>query len=182
MKTKSQFSNREKAFFEKLVEFIPVPIFYEDQNRRYLGCNRAFAEYMGKPPERILRHTVEDVIPAENTEEYVQRDRLLIAQGGTSSEERELPHCDGTKHWVLLNKTVFRDSLGKVGGLIGAFVDIHERKKAQARETLYRKHLRALASGLSASKEQERKRIADIIHDSIGPKSRTFQTSPSNAG
>ena len=160
---------KETRLYHRFLDTIPVPVFYEDVQGVYRQCNRAFARFMGKPEEEILGRSLFEVASSEQARTYFERDQRFLAEGGEpEEEERELLFGDGTYHSVFFAKSLFRDERGEVAGLLGAFVDISERKKAQVREKRYRKRLQALASALSASKEQERCLIAREIHDSIG--------------
>ena len=159
---------QRKDFFQRLLDVVPIPIFYEDVNGRYLGCNKAYAEFMGKDVEDILFRTVLDVVHPDQAEELFERDKKLLAEGGFTSDERKILHHDGTYHTVILNKTVFFDESGNVAGLIGAFLDITEISEARKREQQYLKKLQSLSAALAREREKERRRVAQKIHDSIG--------------
>ncbi len=155
-------------FTEKLLEILPVPVFYQDINGRYLGCSSAFAEFMGKREEEILGRTIFDIADAERAALYSGRDRKMIEERKYSLvEEREMLHSDGSFHDVVFYKTLIVEESGEVSGLIGVFFDITERKKAEAREREYLERLRKLTYALSITQEQERRIIAMEIHDSI---------------
>jgi len=53
-------------------------------------------------------------------------------------------------------------------GTVGIVRDITERKLAEQNLKLYQEQLRSLASRLSLSEEQERRRVATELHDNIG--------------
>ncbi|MCD6363153.1 MAG: PAS domain S-box protein [Synergistetes bacterium] len=158
----------KKDFLQKILDVVPVPIFCEDKEGRYIGCNKAYADFMGKSVEEILSKAVTDVVPPEQAEEIFERDKKLISEGGFISEERKILHHDGTYHTVILNKTVFTDDAGDPIGLIGAFLDITEIIEAREKERQYLKKLQCLASAISLAREKERQRVAKEIHDSIG--------------
>src|SRR6516165_4224422 len=50
---------------QNLVDAIPIPIFYKDLQGRYLGCNLAFEEVLGKSREEIVGRTVYEVAPSD---------------------------------------------------------------------------------------------------------------------
>lgn len=165
----SRLLNHNSRFTEKLLEILPVPVFFEDVEGRYLGCSRAFAEFMGKSEDEILGKTIFDIMDTERAARHSERDRRMIAEKKSNLiEERQMLHSDGTFHDVVFYKTLILDDHGEVSGLIGVFFDIDERKKAEAREKDYLERLRKLTYALSTTQEQERRTIATEIHDSIG--------------
>ena len=159
---------QEVLFSKKLLESLPIPVFYEDSQGRYLGCNRAFAEFMSKSENEIIGHTIFDIVDRERAEKHYKRDQKMILKRTSSlAEERQMLHSDGTFHDVLFYKTLIFGESGEVSGLIGAFFDITDRKTAEIRERNYLERLQKLAFALSATQEQERRIIAMEIHDSI---------------
>jgi two-component system sensor histidine kinase UhpB len=70
---------------------------------------------------------------------------------------------DGTALWVDVNRTVVRDADGRPQYVIGAILDITERKKAE--EELRK---RELLESVVISQEAERHRIARELHDHLG--------------
>jgi PAS domain S-box-containing protein len=61
-----------------------------------------------------------------------------------------------------------RDKEDKIVGVFGTARDITNRKIAEQRLGIYHDKLRTMASKLSLAEEQERRRIATEVHDSIG--------------
>ena len=127
--TRFRLLENEVRFTEKLLEILPVPVFYEDVDGRYLGCSRAFAEFMGKGEDEILGKTIFDIADADRAAQYSERDRKMIAEKiGNLVEERQMMHSDGTFQDVVFYKTLILGDGGEVSGLIGVFFDITDRK------------------------------------------------------
>jgi transcriptional regulator with PAS, ATPase and Fis domain len=81
------------SFQQQLLDTIPVPIFYKNEECIYTGCNKSFEEFLGKDRQDIIGKSVYDLAP-------------------------------------LFHKATFEKPNGQVAGLIGAILDITERKKA----------------------------------------------------
>ena len=115
------------------LDTLPIPVFIKDRNRRYTACNRAFAEYLGLAAGEIVGKTVFDVAPGELAAIYDQSDIDHLAQGGTRSYESQVRHADGSLHDVVFHKAIFLDPAGEPDGIVGAILDISERKALERR-------------------------------------------------
>lgn len=120
-------------FLQDLIDTIPNPVFYKDEKGMYIGCNRAFEEYIGKNKHDMIGKTVFDMGPKDMAETYFKMDVELFekGKGGVQVYESSVQHSDGTRHDVIFNKANFFNSDGRLGGLIGVILDITERKKAE---------------------------------------------------
>ena len=115
------------------VDTLPIPIFIKDRNRRYTASNKAFAEYLGLSACEIVGKTVFDVAPEEMARSYDHSDVEHLAQGGTRCYESQVRHADGTLHDVVFHKAVFLDRAGDPDGIVGAMLDVSERKALERR-------------------------------------------------
>jgi PAS domain S-box-containing protein len=138
MKMKSQL-NEQVAFLQTLIDTLPHPIFYKDARGRYLGCNQAFEAYTGIARNQLIGKTVYDVAPRELADLYHAADAALFASQDHQSYEAQVRYADGTQRSVIFNKAVFFRKDGSPGGLVGAMVDISERKKAEAEREMLAK-------------------------------------------
>ncbi len=121
----------QMQFLQILIDTIPVPIFYKDRDGVYLGCNRAFLDYLKLTPERIIGKTVYDIAPKDLADTYHRMDAALFEQGGVQIYEFGVKHVDGTQHAVMFHKATFADGEGRVAGLIGVMLDVEERKRSE---------------------------------------------------
>ncbi|KAB2966559.1 EAL domain-containing protein [Zoogloea sp.] len=119
-------------FIGQLVEAIPSPLFFKDDQARYLGCNRAFEAFMGLPREDIVGRSVFDISPPELAARYHAADQALFDAPGVQTYEASVASGDGLTHEVIFNKATWLKSDGQVGGLVGVITDITERKQTEA--------------------------------------------------
>ena len=125
---------REHALFlRQLLDAIPAPVFYKDAQGVYLGCNRAFEEAFGLSREELRGKTVFDIAPREIAQRYHEMDAALYRERGEQTYEWVIPRRDGTRRDVLFTKATFDHADGGLGGIVGAFIDITERKQSEAR-------------------------------------------------
>ncbi len=124
-------AEQQLRFTEALLAAIPTPVFFKDTQGRYIGCNNAFTEQMGVTAEEIQGKTVFELWPSEHAEVYHQKDLELLRQPQRQIYEFMLRDKNGQMRNVVYAKGVFYDTTGKPAGLVGAYVDISERKQAE---------------------------------------------------
>ena len=120
------------VFLQKLIDSIPIPIFYKDIQGVYLGGNREFANFLGRKMEDIVGRTVHEIAPEDLAEIYAQADKKLLRTGGDQAYESAIMHADGTRHIVVFNKATINNPDGTPYGLIGSIFDITLRKKIES--------------------------------------------------
>jgi PAS domain-containing protein len=78
---------RQSEFLQTLLETIPSPIFYKGVDGRYLGCNRAFEEFLGLSRQEIIGKTVYEMGPRQIADRYHQADMELLDHPGKQHYE-----------------------------------------------------------------------------------------------
>jgi len=114
-----------------MVDIIPVPLFYKDRKGSYLGCNKAFEDFIGKSKEQIIGKNVYEISNRDNAETYKDMDQQLFDNPGTQTYEYEYVNSNNEKKYVIFNKVTYNNSLGEVNGIIGIVNDITEIKKRE---------------------------------------------------
>ena len=122
---------RNYQFTTALLKSIPTPVFFKDIDGRYLGCNEAFSQQMGVSSDDIKGKTVMELWPGELAEIYHYQDLQLIENHEYQIYESKIADKDSAFHDVIFAKDVFYDETGSVAGIIGAYVDITDRKLAE---------------------------------------------------
>ncbi len=116
---------------QKIIDVLPIPIFYRDLKGIYLMCNTAHEKFTGRTKEQIMGKSVYDIHSKETAELYSQRDMELLQSPGDQVYEAKQKHRDGTVHDVVINKAVIKNDEGEITGIVGSIFDITERKKAE---------------------------------------------------
>jgi diguanylate cyclase (GGDEF)-like protein/PAS domain S-box-containing protein len=132
-KRKENDQNLQDAaiFQQRLIDALPIPVFYKDCEGRYLGANSAFENLFGLKRDQAIGKSVYEISPKEIADEYHEKDRALLQNPGTQIYESTLQDTSGRVHNVIFHKATFQNRDGSVGGLIGAVLDITKRKQAQ---------------------------------------------------
>jgi diguanylate cyclase (GGDEF)-like protein/PAS domain S-box-containing protein len=121
-------AEEEVLCLQNIIDAIPVPLFYKDLQGRYIGCNRAFEEVLGKGRGEIVGRKVYEVAPSDLAEVYHKADLDLMASQGKQVYEAKVLFGDGVRHDIIFHKAVFRDLSGDVSGMVGSMLDISEQK------------------------------------------------------
>jgi diguanylate cyclase (GGDEF)-like protein/PAS domain S-box-containing protein len=133
------------SFTQQLIEAIPNPVFFKDDRGRYLGCNKAFEEYVGQTRDRLVGKTVFDIMPQDQADRSQTFDTQLFDRPGSQMYESNFAMAlDGTRRDVMINKATFFDAGGEVAGLVGVIVDITRRKQLEADTRESNERLRAV--------------------------------------
>ncbi len=120
-------------FYQKIIDALPIPIFYRDLEGVYQMCNKAHEHFSGKPRAQIIGKSVYDIHTKEMAGIYYQRDKELLANPDIQVYETEVNQQDGTSLNVVMNKAVIRNNDGKIVGIVGSINDITQLKKTEKR-------------------------------------------------
>lgn len=123
----------DPEFHQKIIDALPIPIFYRDLNGVYQMCNNAHEKFTGRQKTDIIGKTVFDLHSKETAELYFKRDQELQLTQGEQIYETQMKHKDGSTHNVIMNKAVIRNNDDEIIGIVGSIHDITELKKTQQR-------------------------------------------------
>ena len=122
---------QSEGFLNTLLNSIPIPVFYKNRAGQYTGFNKAYETFFGATKETLIGKTVFDISPPELAKIYYDKDNELFQSRSEQHYESQVKNIFGETRDVIFNKAVLADSKGTVIGLIGAILDITERKKAE---------------------------------------------------
>ena len=109
------------AFQETLMDTIPQLVSWKDSSGRYLGTNRAFAEFFGgEEHESILHRGAKEIMGDNDYSQWVTEADVQVINSGDSVRKalRELKDADGNSAWVEINKVPIRDQSGRIAGVL----------------------------------------------------------------
>lgn len=140
---------KETNFLKNLINSIPEPVFYKNKEGKYLGCNKAFADFLAMSSEEIIGKTVYDMGPPELTNIYFEKDKELLANPGKQVYEWAVQNKNGERNIVQINKATFNNNEGKVEGIVGIITDITQAKENE-KKLKHRLEVEKLVSKISA--------------------------------
>ena len=138
-------------FLQNFIDAIPTPLYYKDVQGRYLGCNRAFAEFLGRTREEIVGRTVHDLVPQEYAGVFHAKDQVLLTSPGRQSYESFMLRADGSRRDVQFDKATFLGPDGQLGGIIGSIFDVTDRKKSEVALRESEANLRAVINSIATA-------------------------------
>jgi PAS domain S-box-containing protein len=138
---------------QELIEALPIPVFFKARDGKHLGANRAWEAYFGVRREAFIGKTVHELFAdqPEVAARHQAADEDLWKNPGTRSYELEVPVHGGALRHTLNYKATFTGADGQIAGLIGAIIDITERKRAEQRQAIEHRVTRILSESESAA-------------------------------
>ncbi len=100
--------------FQKVIDFVPLPIFFKDEKRNYIGSNKAFDVFMGDNRRKSLNELIRY---AQNS---FKKEFEISIVADNSKEKQVVVHISD----------LFNDN-GQVCGKMGIIFDISEQVKAK---------------------------------------------------
>lgn len=147
--------------FNFTIEKLPIPVAALTDDERIPYCNDMFYEYFGYKPEEIptFGHWLEYAYPDPKIREKVAvYSRSNMAIGFKEKKQFPLLYYDfRTKSGELKSAEVHHTFMGNV--VVCAFIDLTERRKKR----------RLIVETMMQAEEVEKQRIAQELHDGVGP-------------
>jgi PAS domain S-box-containing protein len=118
-------------FIKVLLDTIPNPIYYTNVVGAYIGSNQAFATLYDQSKDEIIGKTAFDFFPRDWAEERRKNDLELLSTKGSGTFELTLHFPKKHARRFALNKAVYSNIDGSVGGIVCVMDDITERMQHQ---------------------------------------------------
>jgi PAS domain S-box-containing protein len=127
---------KQTALLEGIMGSTPDIIFTKDINGVYLGCNKPFAELVGKTLEQVVGKTDYDLFPKEIADLFREKDASMMKVGSPQLSEELVEYPDGRRILIDTLKAPLRTKNGSLIGMVGISRDITERKQREAAEQI----------------------------------------------
>ena len=120
-----------EAFYQSLVETLPLAMLRKDLSGRFTFANRLLCEAFKRPVEAIIGHSDYDFFPRELAEKYRADDRRVLEQRSNFETTEEFQAPTGERRYTHVVKSPVYDSAGNLVGIQGIFSDVTEKERAE---------------------------------------------------
>lgn len=119
---------------DTLINTIPNPIYFKDENGVYQGCNRVFSkEILGLTRDRIIGRRPQDLpdrIPPDLASAYQREEARVIEKKGPHTFESQVQRADGQRRDFLFSLAPVIDETGRPGGSVAVLSDLTDKNRA----------------------------------------------------
>lgn len=131
LQTKSKELENQYRFLESLMDSIPNPIFFKDNDLNYIGCNREFEKFSGRSKSELIGRHAREFVSQDLAVYTDKKDLEALRNSGIQKYEARVADGTGRDMDVIYYKSRYYDIEGRVSGLIGVMLDITDRKLAE---------------------------------------------------
>lgn len=120
-----------EAFYQSLVETLPLAMLRKDLTGRFTFANRLVCEAFNRPLEAIIGHSDHDFFPKELADKYRADDRRVLELRSNLETTEEFQTPAGERRYTHVVKSPVFDSKGNLVGIQGIFSDVTEKERAE---------------------------------------------------
>ncbi|MDA8138919.1 MAG: PAS domain-containing protein [Desulfobacteraceae bacterium] len=117
-----------------LINTIPNPIYYKDQEGVFQGCNAVFAEsILGLTRDRIIGRRAQEMteqIPPDLAAAYLRQEMNALHKGSSLTHEAAVQCADGQRRDYLFTLAPIKSRQGAAIGSVSVLADLTEKNKA----------------------------------------------------
>lgn len=121
----------ELHFLQSLLDAVPNPVFYKDNNGFNLGCNKSYEKIVGLSRQEMLGQTVQELLPKQRSDVGLREDQEVFVTKQPRTYENQITCPDGNVLDVLFNKAPLFNRDGEMTGLVGTIQDITSLKQIE---------------------------------------------------
>lgn len=167
IKTERHLRLSEKKY-QDLVEMSMGLIYKCNDKSEFTFLNPAWQKLLGHKIEDMIGKSFIEFMPKRMNLRDLKTHKSIYNGNPVSEYETIFLTIDGEEKTIVFTGIPEYDSFGKIVGTQGTGFDITDRKRMENEIINSRNKLRSLAIELSQNEQSHNKRLASIIHDSMG--------------
>ncbi len=124
--------SKSEYLMKRVLDTIPVRVFWKDLDGCYLGCNVLFAQDLGTTPDGVIGKSDHEIAWRDDVEACRADERVVMASGiANIGREERVKNYQGETVWLESSKIPLISSKGAVVGVLCVFQDITQRKQSE---------------------------------------------------
>jgi len=123
-----------KQVLRKVLDNIPIKVFWKDRDSKFLGCNKSSLKEMNiENEEDVIGKSDFDFHEKEDAKKYRDDEDAIMRSGVPKLNYQETQIKKGKEHIYITSKLPFYDEKDNVIGLVGTSDDITEQKEIEVK-------------------------------------------------
>ncbi|MCF6218247.1 MAG: PAS domain S-box protein [Gammaproteobacteria bacterium] len=123
---------KSEYLMKRVLDTIPVRVFWKDLDGYYLGCNVLFSQDLGTTPSEVIGKSDREIAWRDDVDACRADDRAVIQSGVANiGLQEQVQNSKGETRWIESSKIPLLSSQGVVVGLLCVFQDITKRKQSE---------------------------------------------------
>ena len=114
------------GFLQHMINTYPNPLFYRDLQGRFLGCNTAFSNLIGRSCDEISGKTSEDLLGNNQAVAFLKHDEDLMNEGDLFTYSSVFTRPDGPVCRLGIQKSRLFLANGKTAGTVGLILTMED--------------------------------------------------------
>ncbi len=125
-KVEVELSNQLK-FVKVLLETLPNAIYYKNKEGKIIGCNNGFCQVFNLEKKEVIGKTAYDFYPKDIAKKNTLIDAEILKAQVPNTSEIAIHFPNKQMKFFILNKAVYKNIDGSIGGIVCIMDDITER-------------------------------------------------------
>ena len=164
--------HESEARTRAIANLVPDLLWSDDACGHCDWVNGRWLEYTGLSEQEVLGEGWQQAIHPEDLPRMLSRRNKALQKEHAWESEHRIRRFDGDFRWHLVRAQPLRDREGRVVQWFGSATDVHEQRLSrhllEQRVTERTQALRQLLLRVETVQDDERRRIARELHDSLG--------------
>ncbi len=142
-----QSKHEEEAqhkYFQEILNSLPYPMYFKDQDGVFLKCNTKYCEFVGKDMDNIIGNTIYELMPSKFSTKCTLSDNKILATNSDMKFRVDFSGSHNTPMNIINHKAVFYLPETNQKGIVGVLIDGTEQVQLQNRLKHNEEKLRAL--------------------------------------